>query len=433
MRRTATLAPLIAAVAACGTLLEGPDLPTLSDGGVSSGQGAVVGRDAGSEAGSSTGAGSSAGAGAGAGSSAGSGSGTGSRSGSGAGAESGSLSSTSSDSGTGSGSGSTTSEGFDAGIGSGGPPPSCVPGGPGLTNCGVSSESCCVSPEVVGGAYSRTYTSSGSGPTGEADPASVSTFRLDKYLVTVGRFRQFVAAASPVDGGTGWLPPPGSGKHGHLNAGKGLVADGEDGGLTYEPGWASSDDGEVAPTNANLECDASYATWTRSPASNETRPINCTTWQEAYAFCIWDGGFLPSESEWEYAAAGGDQELAYPWGASAPGTESSYAIYGCTYPAGSPGCSGVSNIAPVGTATHGAGRWGQLDLAGDAWEWNLDWYKGSYVSPCTDCAYLGVTADRALRGGNFGIGAAYLPPSYRLGAAPTARTGYLGFRCARTP
>ena len=30
------------------------------------------------------------------------------------------------------------------------------------------------------------------GPTGEADPASVSGFRLDKYLVTVGRFRQYV-------------------------------------------------------------------------------------------------------------------------------------------------------------------------------------------------------------------------------------------------
>jgi hypothetical protein len=31
------------------------------------------------------------------------------------------------------------------------------------------------------------YANDGGGPTGEADPATVSDFRLDKYLVTVGR------------------------------------------------------------------------------------------------------------------------------------------------------------------------------------------------------------------------------------------------------
>ena len=37
--------------------------------------------------------------------------------------------------------------------------------------------------------------------TGLADPATVSDFRLDKYDVTVGRFRQFVKAwnGGPVD------------------------------------------------------------------------------------------------------------------------------------------------------------------------------------------------------------------------------------------
>jgi sulfatase modifying factor 1 len=249
---------------------------------------------------------------------------------------------------------------------------SCQVSGPGLTNCGSGTESCCTSLEVTGGTYYRTYTNSGSGPKGEADPATVSGFRLDKYLVTVGRFRQFVTAWN---NGAGYTPPAGSGKHTHLNGGRGLANSGTAG--TYEPGWATSNNGNVAPTNANLvNCGSSsadaYATWTSSSGSQENLPIYCVNWWEAYAFCIWDGGFLPSEAEWEYAAAGGSQQREYPWGTTAPGTANQYAIYGCYYPSGSGRCAGVTSIAPVGTATLGAGLWGQLDLAGEMWEWNLE-------------------------------------------------------------
>jgi formylglycine-generating enzyme required for sulfatase activity len=75
-----------------------------------------------------------------------------------------------------------------------------------MTDCGSAHENCCISLDVTGGTYNRTYRNSGSGPTGQADPATVANFRMDKYLVTVGRYRQFAAAWTG-----GWMPAAGSG------------------------------------------------------------------------------------------------------------------------------------------------------------------------------------------------------------------------------
>lgn len=313
---------------------------------------------------------------------------------------------------------------------------SCQGSGAGLTNCGPESESCCTSLEVAGDTYYRTFENSGSGPTGEADPASVSALRLDKYLVTVGRFRRFVTAWN---GGAGYLPPAGSGKHTHLNGGDGLKATG--GG--YEPGWVASDNVNVAPTAANLACTGTlvpnqepgsqYGTWTTSARGHENLPINCVNWYEAYAFCIWDGGFLPSDAEAGYAAAGGGTQREYPWGATDPGTANLYAIYECYYPSSSDMCLGTANIAPVGSAPLGAGLWGQEDLAGSLWEWNLDWYA-NYVNPCTDCANLTATSGRVSRGGNFNTGASEITAFRRHSNNPADEGAYAyGIRCARTP
>jgi formylglycine-generating enzyme required for sulfatase activity len=284
--------------------------------------------------------------------------------------------------------------------------------------------------------YDRTYNNPGTGATGEADLATVSGFRLDKYEVTVGRFRQYVSYLT----GSGGAPPvDGSGKHAYLNGGSGLTNSGSGGG--FEGGWDAADWNTNIPTgpsavstwNANLG--GLYATW---PGGNDNRPINYMGWYAAYAFCIWDGGFLPSETEWEYAAAGGSQQREYPWGSTAPGTGSQYAIYGCYYN-GTGNCTGVTNIAPVGTATLGVGVWGQLDLAGNLAEWNLDYSAAApvpYVDPCTDCANLATNTFRIIRGGEYlsdtQTTTHLILAATRFNDFPNT-TNIGGIRCARAP
>jgi formylglycine-generating enzyme required for sulfatase activity len=314
-------------------------------------------------------------------------------------------------------------------------PASCARSGPGLDSCGPQAdESCCVSLPVEGGMYDRTYTSSGRGG---ADPATVSAFRLDKYELTVGRFRQFVNYL--VAGGA--PPAAGSGKHTHLNAGKGLADSGKNGGFEtgWDPAWNTnipSGASAGAQWATKLNCSA-YATWSQSAGNNEGLPLTCMDWYEAYAFCIWDGGFLPSEAEWEYAAAGGAELRKYPWGSDDPGTQSQYAMYDCYYPTGRAGnCTGLTNIAKVGSTPKGLGRYGQLDLAGSVWEWCLDQFA-PYANPCADCAYLSGATNRVLPGGGFHTGLSpYLLSANRVGVdyATTYRGTYgVGVRCARAP
>ena len=298
--------------------------------------------------------------------------------------------------------------------------PSCV----GLpATCGVSgNDSCCNSLEVPSGSYDRSYDLAGDGTSGNTMyPATVSKFRLDKYEVTVGRFRAFVNAGM----GTQLSPPmPNAAAHANI-AGSGWSAS-----------WNATLVANTAALVAAVKCNSTWQTWTDTPAANEHRPMICITWYEAMAFCAWDGGYLPTETEWNYAASGGDQQRAYPWsnpaGSLTP-LDSAHASYydgtNCVGD-GMAGCAATDMVA-VGTKPAGDGRWFQSDLAGNVFEWTLDWYA-SYVNPCMDCANLVEASYRVVRGGSFVNGATDLRGSYRYDFTPTNRNYNIGVRCARS-
>jgi len=272
--------------------------------------------------------------------------------------------------------------------------------------CGPSgNQDCCASSVVTGNTFNR-----GNDP---SYPATVSTFRLDKYEVTVGRFRKFAAAYSQnmIAGGAGKNPNNPS-----------------------DPGWNTTWNAKLPAAASDLhgQCmGPSNPTWTATAGSNENLPINCVDWFQALAFCIWDGGRLPTEAEWNFAAAGGTAQRNYPWGGTAP--DCTYAnFWGGT---GSTACNTAvpNSFNRVGSESpKGDGVFGQSDLAGNAMEWVQDLYQDPYPGNCNNCANLTSGTDRVVRGGFSQSDAASLLTSARLHYGPQNYPfDYFGFRCAR--
>lgn len=83
------------------------------------------------------------------------------------------------------------------------------------------------------------------------------------------------------------------------------------------------------------------------------------------------------------------------------------------------------------------GRYGQSDLAGNVWEWALDWFKIPYET-CTNCACLDPagpqgTTGRVIRGGTFNREEGTLLAARANSSPQSNRSGNTGARCARPP
>lgn len=308
-------------------------------------------------------------------------------------------------------------------------PPSCV--GMAAT-CGPNgSDDCCASDLVPGGHFDLGYDKSESDKQDGVTVVGwqkkgqtsviVSPYVLDRYEVTVGRFRKFLESYD------GWLvnnPEPGAGRH------PGIVGSGWDGAWHKNPSLYSQSAASLRGAIMRLCQPSASVAPLLDGAAASNKPMPCIPWHEAMLFCIWDRGRLPTEAEWNFAAAGGEQQNAFPWG---PATGAEAAKRARIDTGGS--AFDAFDVGTVGAGA-GAGRFGQHDLAGNLLEWVADTCRGE----CTEYTTAGLTnplenkAPNAIaRGGSFKYDAAHARTAYRMRAGRDGESRYidLGFRCAR--
>lgn len=191
----------------------------------------------------------------------------------------------------------------------------------------------------------------------------------------------------------------------------------------WDPAWNSELTEDPAELIEQIDCSVGYGTWTDSAGADEEKAMNCLSWYQTFAFCAWDGGRLPTEAEWEYAAAGGSYNRLYPWGSAEPN---------CSL-ANMSTCD--LEVELVGNAAAGNARWGHADFAGNVYEWVLDGWDEAFYQNSTgsDVANLTSITWRVLRGGNYTFSSEYIRVAYRNATTPNNRGLELGGRCARNP
>jgi len=157
------------------------------------------------------------------------------------------------------------------------------------------------------------------------------------------------------------------------------------------------------------------------PNGKDKHPVVNVSWDDATAYCAWQGGRLPTEAEWERSCRGLTEGSKYPWGDTNPTARQ--AIFNLETGAG-PVCSRDRSY------------FGLCDIIGNVWEWTADWYGRTYYESAPDHNPKGPDSGlyRVLRGGSWFDTAApqpFLTCSYRSWARQSERSPTIGFRCVK--
>jgi formylglycine-generating enzyme required for sulfatase activity len=131
-------------------------------------------------------------------------------------------------------------------------------------------------------------------------------------------------------------------------------------------------------------------------------PVVGVSYYEGEAYAKWVGKRLPTEREWEKAARGEDGRK-YPWG-------DKFDKEKCNSRE-----TGLKHTTPVTQYPKGVSPYGCYDMAGNVWEWCMDWYDKEKNG-------------RVFRGGSWSNEPVNLRISYRLRSTFDTRYSVLGFR-----
>jgi iron(II)-dependent oxidoreductase len=154
-------------------------------------------------------------------------------------------------------------------------------------------------------------------------------------------------------------------------------------------------------------------------------PVMHVSFHEADAYARSRGLRLPTEAEWEKAAAWGpdaQEPRTYPWGEEPPASRHANLDQLAFGP------------APAGAYPAGASAYGVLGMIGDAWEWtssDFTAYPGFRAFPYREYSEVFFGDEhRVLRGGSWATRPGVIRSSFRNWDYPQRRQIFCGFRCA---
>jgi iron(II)-dependent oxidoreductase len=186
-------------------------------------------------------------------------------------------------------------------------------------------------------------------------------------------------------------------------------------------GWESK--GDAAAPRYWVERDGEwlerrFADWV--PLADDL-PVMHVDWHEANAFCRYAGRRLPSEAEWEVAAAqdGRGERRRYPWGDGADPDRANL---------------GGAGRVPVDGFAPGDSPIGCRQMIGNVWEWTSSTfapYPGFVRDPYNEYSEPWFGTHKVLRGGSFTTPARLVANSWRNFYTPNRGDIFAGFRtCA---